>query len=285
MTRHRPRETGAVLVAPATAMLAALFLLPMMAVAGLGFLSRGPYGEILFQPGLENFRLLLDPAILRVFGRSVVLAAATTALCIGVGYPLALTIDGLSGRRRSLATALVVLPSWMNLLVKNYAWIVVLGKHGLVNAALQGLGLVAAPLPLLYNPGAVLVGLVHTQLPFMVLPLMASLQRLDRSQVDAARDLGAGPWAVFRHVYLPGTRGGLAAGATFVFVASLGAFVTPDLLGGTSGTMIANLMQIQVLEARDWPFAAAMAWSLALVVLVVAAGLRRAGASGPEEAA
>ncbi len=285
MSRHEPKDSGFPLVAPAGFALLFLFVLPLAAIAVLSFFSRGPYGEIVPSLGLGNWFRLADASLIKVFARSLELAFYTTALCVLVGYPLAIGLDTFSGRWQVLATAIVVLPSWMNVLVKNYAWIVLLRQEGVFNTLFGWLGLVDAPLPLLYNKGAVLIGLVHTQLPFMVLPLLAALHRLDRAQVDAARDLGAGPWQVFRHVILPGTRRGLMAGSVFVFVASLGSFVTPDLLGGTSATMIGNLMQIQVLEARDWPFASAMAWSLAMIVLVVAVGMQRLGADGREDEA
>jgi spermidine/putrescine transport system permease protein len=173
-----------------------------------------------------------------------------------------------------------VLPAWTNLLVKNYAWIVLLRQEGLVNSLLLRLGLIAEPLPLLFNEGAVLVGLVHTFLPFMVLPLYTSLEKLDPTLLDAARDLGAGPWARFRTVILPQCMPGAAAGAILVFIPTLGSFVTPDLLGGARGMMVGNLIQNQMLVARDWPFGSALSiWLItsSLGLIILAGRLSRLG--------
>jgi spermidine/putrescine transport system permease protein len=171
----------------------------------------------------------------------------------------------------------------MNLLVKNYAWIVLLRREGVINSALLGLGLVQEPLPLLFNDGAVLVGLVHTYLPFMLLPLYAALGRMDWSLVEAARDLAAGPWQTFRRVVVPETIGGIGVGCTLVFVPALGAFVTPDLLGGPRSLMVGTLVESQVLQVRDWPFASAMAVALMTVVLLALLASRRALARSGQE--
>src|SRR6185503_3305500 len=169
----------------------------------------------------------------------------------------------------------VIIPSWMNLLIKNYAWIVILRRQGVLNTLLQTLGVIDQPLPLLFNQGAVLVGLLHTHLPFMVLPLYVALDRMDWSLVEAARDLGANRWAAFRRVVVPQTLGGAAVGCTLVFIPTLGAFVTPDLLGGPQSLMVGTLIENQLLQARNWPFASALAALLMVVVLGALAGVRK----------
>jgi spermidine/putrescine transport system permease protein len=179
-------------------------------------------------------------------------------------------------RRRLLLLALVVIPSWMNLLIKNYAWIIILRRDGVLNTLLLSVGFIDEPLTLLFNDGAVLVGLVHTYLPFMILPLYAAVDRMDWSLVEAARDLGAGSWQVFRQVILPQTRAGAFVGAILVFIPTLGAFVTPDLLGGARSMMVANLVENQVLQVRDWPFAAALSMFLIAIVLLGIFALQRA---------
>lgn len=264
---------------PGVLTLVPLFVLPLGLVLVLSLTHQAPGGQGLVGPSLASWRRLMDPLFLRVFWRSALLAGATTALAAALALPTALAIHRLHGGWRLAALAGVVLPAWMNLLVKNFAWVVLLRREGVVNSVLLGLGVTSQPLPLLYHQGAVLVGLLHAQLPFMVLPLLASLQRLDPLRVDAARDLGASPLQVFRHVTLPALHGGLLSGAVLVFSTSLGAFTTPDLLGGTRATMVSNLLQVQVMEARDWPFAAAMAVGV-LAVIGLALGLgRRLGAT------
>jgi spermidine/putrescine transport system permease protein len=197
-----------------------------------------------------------------------------------VAFPVAWVLRGMQGRTRDLALLAVVLPSWTNLLVKNYAWIVLLRREGPVNNFLVGWGVVAEPLPLLFNEGTVLVGLVHTFLPFMVLPLYAALEGLDPRLLEAARDLGAGAFQRLRRVILPLAMPGIGAGVILVFIPALGAFVTPDLLGGARGMMVGNLIQNQMLQARDWPFGAALSLWLTLVSLVLIVPLLRSPGGG-----
>ena len=279
--RHGERAATIALAAPALLYLALLFLAPIAAVAGYSLLDVAPDGSVAARLTLDNYRRALDPLYLRVLLRSLGFAAATTLAALLLAYPAALALRSLTPRRRMLALALIVLPSWLNLLVKNYAWIVILRRDGVLNVTLQTLGLTSEPLALLFNDAAVLIGLVHTYLPFMILPLYAAVDRMDTSLVDAARDLGAGSWQRFRNVVLPQTRAGAAAGCVLVFIPALGAFVTPDLLGGPRSLMLANLIENQVLQVRDWPFAAAL--SMFAIVLVVASAwvLRRFGT--PEE--
>ena len=258
------RRGAAPWVAPATLYLLVLFVLPLAVVIALAF-SAGAPGEP-FAPTLANFVRAADPLYARILWRSAVLALATTAICWVIAYPVVLAIRTLPARYRLLALGLVVLPSWINLLIKNYAWIVLLRREGVVNSLLMTAGVIDAPLPLLFNAGAVLVGLVHSYLPFMVLPIYAALDRLDWRLVEAARDLGARGWDTFRHVLLPQTLRATAVGCALVFVPALSAFVTPDLLGGSTSMMIGTVIENQVLMARDWPLASALS---ALVVLMV----------------
>jgi spermidine/putrescine transport system permease protein len=225
---------------------------------------------------LAHYHRALDPLYVSVLLRSAGFALVTTVIALAVGYPCALALRGMSSRTRAVALALIVLPSWLNLLVKNYAWIVILRRQGVVNTLLSAVGIIDAPLPLLFNDWAVLVGLVHTYLPFMILPLYAAVDRMDGTLLEAARDLGAGRWRTFRHVVLPQTRTGALVGTVLVFIPTLGAFVTPDLLGGARSLMIANLIENQVLQTRDWPFAAALSMFLIALVLVALTLLHRA---------
>jgi spermidine/putrescine transport system permease protein len=267
---RRDRAVATAYTAPALLYLGLLFLVPMAVVAV--YSVRGASGGVT----LTHYQRALDPLYLSVLLRSGLFALLTTIITLAVGYPCALALRGMSSRARAVALALVVLPSWLNLLVKNYAWIVILRRQGVVNTVLSAAGVIDAPLPLLFNDGAVLIGLVHTYVPFMILPLYAAVDRMDGTLLEAARDLGAGRWHTFRHVVVPQTRTGALVGTVLVFIPTLGAFVTPDLLGGARSLMVANLIENQVLQTRDWPFAAALSMFLIAIVLLALAALHRA---------
>jgi len=257
-------------MAPALLYLVIFFALPAALIVYYSLGTAGAAGEIGGPFTFESYGRALDPIYLRVLGRSIQLALLTTVLSVVIGYPTALAIRSLPPVARLIVLAIVTLPAWTNLLIKNYAWIVLLRREGVINSVLAGMGLIGEPLPLLFNDGAVLIGLLHSHLPFMILPLYAALDRLDWRLVEAARDLGAGVWGAFRHVLLPQTLTGLAAGCVMVFVPALGAFVTPALLGGTSGMMVGALIESQILQVRDWPFASALAvWLMVLVLMAL----------------
>jgi spermidine/putrescine transport system permease protein len=264
-------------LAPAALIIAALILAPMALVACYSFLSRGAYGGVEWIGTLENYSRLCDPLYLKILARSAVLAAAATALCLLLGFPLAWFISR-AGVRKHLYLSLVILPFWTSFLVRLYAWIFLLRDTGLINTVLLAAGWIREPLPLLYNHGAVLLGLVYGYLPFTVLPLYATLERLDPSLLEAAADLGARPLAAFRRVVLPLAAPGIRAGALLVFIPCLGTYLTSDLLGGSKTVLAGNLIQNQFTTARDWPFGSAASLVLmGLTLLVVFVGLRREG--------
>jgi spermidine/putrescine transport system permease protein len=242
-----------------------LFAAPMAIVVAYSFLTRGVYGGIEQPWTLESYQRLFDPLYLAIYVRSLVMAAAATAICLVLGFPAALFIAR-SARYKNLYLQLVLLPFWTSFLVRTYAWMFLLRDTGLINSALLGLGIIQHPLPLLYNNGAVLLGLVYGYLPFMVLPIYAVLERLDPSLPEAAADLGARPLASLVRVTIPLCRPGIAAGSVLIFIPTLGAFLTPDLLGGGQTILIGNLVQNQFTTARDWPFGSAV--SVILMVLV-----------------
>lgn len=262
---------------PARVWLVLLFGAPLAVILAYSLLTRGAYGGQSTPWTLESFGRLADPLYAVILLRSFLMAAATTAICLVVAFPLALFIAR-SGKWRGLYLQLVILPFWTSFLVRTYAWIFLLRDTGLFNTALQATGLISGPLPLLYNDGAVLLGLVYGYLPFMVLPLYATLERLDPALLEAAADLGARPLAAFFRVIVPLARPGIRAGSILVFIPSIGAYLTPDLLGGGKSVMIGNLVQNQFTTARDWPFGSAVSLVLmALVTLLVVAFLRRGG--------
>jgi len=253
---------------PARVWLLALFLAPLAIICAYSLLTRGVYGGVERPWTLENYRRLIDPLYGAILLRSILLSAAATAICIVLAFPLALFISRAT-RRKSLYLHLVILPFWTSFLVRTYAWMFLLRDTGLVNTTLIGVGFLRQPLPLLYNEGAVLLGLVYGFLPFMVLPLYATLERMDPALFEAAADLGARPWATFFRVIVPLAKPGIWAGAVLVFIPCLGAYLTPDLLGGGKSVMIGNLVQNQFTNARDWPFGSAV--SLTLMLLTLAA--------------
>ena len=265
-------------IGPPAVVLALLFVVPMGIVALYAFLTPGPLGAPELPFTFAAIRRSLDPLYLGILLRSLRLALLCTVICLVVGFPVAWILTGMRGRVRNFAILALILPSWTNLLVKNYAWIVLLRQEGIVNSLMLRVGLINEPLPLLFNEGAVLIGLAHTFLPFMVLPLYAALDKLDPAHLEAARDLGAGPWSRLRYIVLPQCRAGVAAGSLLVFIPALGSFVTPDLLGGARGMMVGNLIQNQMLLARDWPFGSALSlWLMAVTLVLILLSMRLAG--------
>ena len=260
---------------PAWLSLVLLFAVPFAIVLAYSFLTRGVYGGIELPWTAESYRRLFDPLYLTILWRSVAMALAATALCLLLAFPAALFISR-AARHKNLYLQLVMLPFWTSFLVRTYAWIFLLRDTGLFNTALQALGITHGPLPLLYNDGAVLLGLVYGYLPFMVLPIYATLERLDPALVEAAADLGAHPMTTVWRIVVPLSRPGIVAGSVLVFIPCLGAYLTPDLLGGGRTVMVGNLVQNQFTTARDWPFGAAVSIALmALVALVLVVFLRR----------
>jgi len=256
------------LIFPSAFWLIVFFLIPLFIVLAISFGRRGTYGGVVWELGVENYRRFFDPLYLRIFARSVYIALATTVLCLLLGYPLAFFIARRPLRARNALLILLMVPFWTNFLVRTYAWILILRGEGLINLVLQSLGIVHAPLPLLYNDGAIVVGLVYAWLPDMVLPCYAAVERLDYSLVEAAQDLYANNVKAFLRVVLPLTAPGIIAGSILVFIPSLGAYVTPDLLGGAKSMMIGNLIHQQFLTVRDWPFGGAVSFVLMAVMLL-----------------
>jgi spermidine/putrescine transport system permease protein len=268
------RGQALVLLAPAALLLLLVVggAQALMLVASLG--KRAAYGGVIHDWNIQNYVRTLEPLYVRVLARSVFLAAATTVLCLLVGYPVAYWLARRAPPtwRRALLV-LVILPFWTSFLVRMYAWVFLLRSEGLVNLAFAAIGLPA--LNMLYRPAAVLLGQVYGELPFIILPLYASLEKLDPALLDAAADLGAPPREVIRRVVLPLTLPGIVAGGILVFIPSLGAYLAPDLLGGARFVYVGSLIQSQFAIARDIPFGSALSFALSVGVLLVLWALRR----------
>ena len=205
----------------------------------------------------------------RIFARSLYYAGGTTLLCVIVGYPVAYFIGRASPARRNQLLTLVMIPFWTSFLIRTYAWITILSESGLLNSFLQYTRLISQPFEMLYTPGAVVLGLVYTYLPFMILPIYGSVEKLDNSLVEAAFDLGAGPVRAFQKVIIPLTQPGIVAGVLLVFIPAIGMFAIADLMGGKTVPMIGNVIQNQFTgQARDWPFGAALGMTLLLMFAI-----------------
>jgi len=266
-------------LSPALLLIGIFMLVPIGIIVAFSFLEADPYGgveaafsteaytQLLFERDFDD-TLLLSRANLLIFVRSFVLALATTLLCLIAALPVAYFIARQPPAQKNTLVLLVTIPFWVNLLIRTFCWILILRDTGLVNTALLQLNLITEPLPLLYTNGAVLLGLVYSFLPFMILPLYASLEKLDLRLLEAAHDLYAGRWRVFRRVTLPLALPGVIAGSVLVFIPALGAFITPQLLGGGKNLMLGSLIQMQFSSSRNWPFGSALALLLLALVLV-----------------
>lgn len=264
------------LLAPLLGWLAAFVVAPAVILVVYSFSTRDELGRVIFTFTLENYQRVFDPVYLGVFGRSAGYAALTTALCVALAYPVAWYIARAAEPWRQRLLLLVMIPFWTSFLIRTYAWITILKEEGLLNGVLQHAGLIAAPLELLYTPGAVVLGLVYTYLPFMILPLYGSAEKLDPALIEAAHDLGCGPWRAFAAVVLPLTRPGLAAGVMMVFVPAIGMFAISDLMGGARVPMIGSVIQDQFVgQARDKPFGAALGVVFLLLFVASYVLLRR----------
>lgn len=247
-----------VLLAPLLAWVGIFVVAPAGLLLVYSFCDRDELGRIVFDFTTDAYVRVFDPIYLGIFARSVGYAAATTVLCLLIGFPVAWWIGRSPPRARDRWLLLVMVPFWTSFLVRTYAWIMILKQEGLLNAVLRALVPGAAPLDLLYTPTAVMIGLVYAYLPFMILPIYGSAEKLDGSLIEAAHDLGAGPLRVFSSVIIPLTLPGIAAGALLVFVPSIAMFAITDLMGGAKVPLLGNVIQNQFLQARDWPFGSAL---------------------------
>jgi spermidine/putrescine transport system permease protein len=241
---------------------------PLISVIWQSLHPVSPDYEILPRWTLENYARALDPVYLPVLLRTLLYAGLATFMALCLGYPLAYYIALKAGRRKPLLLLLLMLPFWTSYLVRTYAWMTLLQTDGIVNGLLMSVGLIEQPLQMLNTSGAVILGLTYGFIPFATLPIYVALEHLDTRLLEAARDLGASDWGVFRHVVWPLSLPGVVAGSLLTFVPALGDFVAADLLGSPDDQMIGNLIQQQYLGSFNWPFGSAL--SLLLIVLMTA---------------
>lgn len=277
MSILRPKS-AAMLLAPAVLAIAVFMALPLLMALAVSFMTADTYGganapltlsayvQLLFEQDFDG-KWVFSAGYVQIFARSMLLAIATTVVTLGIALPVAWHIVCQKPEVRNMLLFAVTLPFWTNLLIRTYCWVLILRDYGLVNELLVGSGIVSAPIGLLYSNGAVLLGLVYSFLPFMVLPIYSTLERMDTRLIEASHDLYAGRIQTLLNVVWPAAKPGAAAGAILVFAPALGTFVAPDLLGGGKVMLVGNLIQNQFSSARNWPFGAAVAILLTAMVL------------------
>jgi spermidine/putrescine transport system permease protein len=275
--QRRPGILGWLLMAPMAIWLVAFVIAPTVILLVYSFCQRDELGQIVYTFSLDNYRRIFfdedtgqfGAIYFSVFLRSVVYAGLTTLICLVVGYPVAWWIGRAPEHRRNLLLMLVMIPFWTSFLIRTYAWITILSTNGLLNGFLIYTRVIEEPFEMLYTPGAVVLGLVYSYLPFLILPVYGSVEKLDNSLVEAAFDLGAGPLRAFRSVILPLTQPGIIAGILLVFIPAIGMFAITQLMGGGTDPTIGEVIQNQFLSARDWPFGSALGMTLVILFAVV----------------
>ena len=267
--RKHPSLQAWLLLIPAGGWLIIFFLAPLAIVLVYSFLERGTYGGVEWTFTIENFKRVFDMLYLGTFLNSAKIALLTTVIALLVGYPIAYFIATRPPKMRSTLLLALMVPFWTNFLIRTYAWLTLLRTNtGLINVTLMDLGIIDEPLALFGNTFAIVLGLVYGWLPDMILPIYAALDRLDHSLVEAAEDLYAPGTKVFRRIIFPLSLPGVVAGSMLVFIPSLGAFVTPAILGGGKTLMIGNIISNQFLAAHDWPFGSALSMLMMVFMLV-----------------
>ncbi len=268
---------GLLIALPSLAYLVVFFTIPLLIVVVYSFATRSSTGLTLLEGwNLDSYRRLFDPLVAEIAFRSLVMATATTIICLVLSYPLAYFMATRGTRTRNILLVLVMIPFWSNFLVRTYAWRVLLGSDGPLSELSQALG--GEPIRILFTNYAVLIGLVYGFLPFMVLPLYAALERMDWSLVEAARDLYASGWRSFSKVTFPLSMPGVIAGSILVFIPTLGAYVTPAILGGARTTLLGDYIVSQFLAARNQPFGSALSVAVMVVMLIATIIYFRRGA-------
>ena len=267
--RVREKVGAFALVLPGVAWLALFFLVPLVIIFVVSLGTRDASGNnvVLDRLGFQNYADATRPEYLPAFANSVRYAFVTTVLALGLGYPIAYWISRYGGRRKVLLLILVMLPFWTSYLIRTYAWMIILRDNGVLNGILRAVGLIDEPIVLLNTDISVILGMTYGFLPFAILPLFVSIDRLDQSLVHAARDLYASGRAAFLHVTLPLTMPGVIAAAILTFIPAMGDYVTPDLLGGAQTTTAAKLVQVLFTTGNNWPYGSALAFILMVITL------------------
>lgn len=278
-TLSREQVSLLVMLSPTSLFLGVFFLIPLMIMLTYSFLEPGLYGGVEWSFYHWNYGRILgwadgfyeefDIVYLEILFRSIGLAAATVICSLVVCYPVAFWISRLSPKMKSLFILLITLPFFSSMIVRLYAWILILRDSGFANQFLEWTGVISEPMSIMYSGTAVIIGMVYIFVPFMFLPIYSSVEKLDTRLIQASEDLGATPFTTFRRVIFPMTLPGIMAGSVLVFIPSLGNFVIPELFGGAKVLMIGNMVEQQFLYARNWPFGAALSMIITLFMLIL----------------
>jgi spermidine/putrescine transport system permease protein len=266
-----------VMISPVAAGLVLLIALPLGDLVVISFCRTDDAHNIVVEFTLRNYARLVDPTILTIYWNSFVVATLTTAVSILVAYPFAAIMCGTTPIRKTLMMVFMLLPFWTNTVIRLYAWRTLIGTEGYVNTLLLKIGLIQAPLEMMYTRGAVILGMVYTLLPFMVLPIQTVIDKLDPSLLEASDDLGAKPLATFTHVTLPLTAPGIFAGSIMVFIPALGLFFVANLMGGGTSQLIGNVIERQFKQAYNWPYGAALSILLIVITLLLVRAYTKTG--------
>lgn len=257
-----------VMVGPVSAWMILLVLIPTIYIVVISFMKRSTYGGVEFQFTLENILQVFETSNLIVFGRSLLIAGGTTLICLLISYPFAYFIAQKTAIKKTVFMALVMVPFMVSSLIRLFSWINLLRKDGYINKILMVLGLISEPKSMVYNLSGAIIGLVYVLIPFMIMPLYSSIEKLDKSLLEACSDLGAKPVTTFLRVTLPLTMPGIFAGVIMTFIPALGLFFVLDLMGGSKILVLGNLIRNQFITAKNWPLGAALALFLIVLTLV-----------------
>jgi spermidine/putrescine transport system permease protein len=274
MSRKAAKGASAVaeprwLIAPALLWVIVFFVAPLGFMVAFSLGINEGFFTVKFGVHLDQFKRLMDPIYLNIYKDTLVMAGTGTILCLLIGFPFAYFLATRTGKHRNLLFLLVIVPFWTSLLIRTYSWILILGEQGLLSDVLQGVGLASRPIDILYTNQAVLVGVVYDYLPLMVFPCFVAIDRMDRSLIEASRDLGSGHWETFRRVTIPLVLPGILTGCLLTFIPMMGEYVVPTILGGAKSFLVGSLVANEILTAIDWPFGAAVSMGLIFVMLVM----------------
>ncbi len=271
-----------VMVGPVSGWMLLFVLIPFIYIVVISFMKRSTYGGVEMEFTIQNILQVFDPAYLKVFGVSILYALITTALCILIGYPFAYFVAKKSEIQKTVIMALVMVPFMISSLIRLFAWINLLRRDGAINHFLMAIGLVHEPLQLVYNNVGAVIGLTYTLLPFMIMPLYSSIEKLDKSLLEACSDLGAKPVESFLRVTLPLTMPGIFAGTIMTFIPTLGLFFVIDLMGGSKILVMGSLIRNEFITAKDWPLGAALSLFLIIITLLLVKLYQKNGGSMDE---
>ena len=257
------------MVGPVSLIMILLIAVPLIYVAVMSFCSIDEYYNVTFDLTFDNYIRLVNTDYLKIYGQSLGIAVLTTVLCILIGYPFSYWIARTKSKKKKILYMMVIIPFWTNSLIRIYGWRTFLGTSGWLNSILMGLHIVKEPVDFLYHTGTTVLGMVYCLIPFMILPLYTSIEKLDSSLLEASSDLGAKPISTFFEVILPLTSSGIFSGSLMVFIPCLGYFFVSDILGGGNSDMIGNLIERQFQSGNNWPLGAALSIILIIVTLIL----------------